>query len=99
NVMLGYWNDPEHSARVLRADGLHTGDLAHMDGEGYLFVVGCQGELIKSGAHRIAPREIEQGIERVWGVRECGVVRVPDALLGQVIVAFVVPDAGTHVDR
>jgi acyl-CoA synthetase (AMP-forming)/AMP-acid ligase II len=99
NIMLGYWNDPEHSARVLRADGLHTGDLAHMDDEGYLFIVGRQSELIKSGAHRIAPREIEQVIERVPGVRECAVAGIPDALLGQVIAAFVVPDAGTHIDR
>jgi acyl-CoA synthetase (AMP-forming)/AMP-acid ligase II len=99
NVMLGYWNDPEHSARVLRADGLHTGDLAHMDDDGYLFIVGRESELIKSGAHRIAPREIEQVIERVAGVRECAVAGIPDALLGQTIAAFVVPEVGLHVDR
>ena len=52
-------------------DGLHTGDLARMDDEGYLFIVGRESEMIKSGAHRIAPREIEEVIERVPGVREC----------------------------
>lgn len=98
NVMLGYWNDPEETARVLRPEGLRTGDLASMDEEGFLFIQGRESEMIKSGAHRIAPREIEEVIEAMPEVAEVAVTGVPDELLGEAIVAFVVPATGATVD-
>jgi acyl-CoA synthetase (AMP-forming)/AMP-acid ligase II len=99
NVMVGYWKDPDETARTLRADGLHTGDLASMDDEGFLFIVGRESEMIKSGAHRIGPKEIESVIERMPGVRECAVAGVPDRLLGQSIAAFIVVDDGVSIDK
>jgi long-chain acyl-CoA synthetase len=99
NVMLGYWKDPDETARTLRADGLHTGDLASMDEDGFLFITGRESEMIKSGAHRIGPGEIESAVELVPGVRECAVAGVPDPLLGQAIAAFIVPEDGAAIDR
>ncbi len=99
NIMRGYWRDPEQTSRALRPTGLHTGDLGWMDEDGFLFLVGRDSEMIKSGAHRIGPREIECVIEAIEGVRECAVVGVPDELLGQVILAVVVPAEGHVFDR
>jgi acyl-CoA synthetase (AMP-forming)/AMP-acid ligase II len=99
NVMLGYWNDPEATRRALRDGRLHTGDLASMDEEGFLYIVGRESEMIKSGAHRISPREIEVAVEAALGVRECAVAGVPDELMGQAIAAFVVTEEGRTLDR
>lgn len=99
NIMLGYWNDPEATRRALRAGALHTGDLASMDEEGFIYIAGRASEMIKSGAHRIGPGEIESVIARVPGVHSCAVAGVPDALLGQAIAAFVVPEPGATIDR
>jgi acyl-CoA synthetase (AMP-forming)/AMP-acid ligase II len=99
NVMLGYWNDPEASRRVLRPEGLRTGDLGWMDREGYLYVAARQGDIVKSGAHRIDPAEVEEAIEAHPGVSECAVVGVADELLGEAIAAFVVPVEGAVLTR
>jgi acyl-CoA synthetase (AMP-forming)/AMP-acid ligase II len=98
NVMLGYLDDPEATRRVLRPEGLRTGDLAYRDEEGYFYVVGRKGEMIKAGAHRVGPQEVEAVIEQIPGVAQCAVVGVPDALDGEAIVAFVVPAAGAARD-
>jgi acyl-CoA synthetase (AMP-forming)/AMP-acid ligase II len=99
NVMQGYWRDPEQTARVLRPTGLHTGDLGRMDEEGFIFIVGRESEMIKSGAHRISPREIEEVIQGADGVRDCAVLGVPDEQLGQAILAVVVAAPGHEIDR
>jgi acyl-CoA synthetase (AMP-forming)/AMP-acid ligase II len=97
NITVGYFKNPEATARALRSDGLHTGDLGYMDEEGYLFLVGRESEMIKSGAHRIAPRAIEEVIETLEAVGECAVVGRPDPVLGQAIVAFVVLREGAQL--
>jgi acyl-coenzyme A synthetase/AMP-(fatty) acid ligase len=96
--MLGYLDDPVATARALRNGFLHTGDMAYMDEEGYLFIVGRQTEMIKSGGHRIGPQEIEEVIAAIPGVAECAVVGVADDFLGQAIVASVVLSDGAHLD-
>ncbi len=98
NVMLGYLGDPDATAKALRGGVLHTGDLGTMDEDGYLFVVGRESEMIKSGGHRIGPHEIEEVIAAVPGVAECAVAGVPDDLLGQAVAAFVVLEEGARVD-
>jgi acyl-CoA synthetase (AMP-forming)/AMP-acid ligase II len=99
NVMLGYWQDAEASARVLRPEGLHTGDIGWMDADGFLYLVGRQSEMIKSGGHRIGPAEIEEVIERLPEVAECAVVGVPDELLGESIAALVVLRPGASIGQ
>lgn len=90
NVMKGYWGDPEETAKVLRDDGLHTGDMAWMDEDGYLYIAGRKSEMIKSGGHRICPKEIEETILEIPAVHETAVVGVEDEILGESITAYVV---------
>jgi len=91
NVMQGYWQAPQDTAATLQGGWLRTGDIGHLDGEGFLFLHGRSRDIIKAGAHRVAPQEIEQIIQSVPGVRECAVVAMPDHLLGEVIRACIVP--------
>lgn len=94
NVMLGYWRNEPATRSVLRDGWLRTGDLAHVDGDGHIFIRGRNADMIKSGANRISPEEIEEVIAELPGVEEVAVVGVADDLLGEVIKAFVVPRAG-----
>jgi acyl-CoA synthetase (AMP-forming)/AMP-acid ligase II len=90
NVMLGYWNSPEETASVLKKDGLWTGDLAYMDKKSFIYLVARKKEIIKSGANRISPLEIEEIVSSLRGVVECAAVGVPDEILGEAIKLFVV---------
>lgn len=98
NIMRGYWNDPEETARVLHADGLHTGDLAYRDADGFLFIVDRVKNMIKAGANRVSPRQIEDVILELPEVAEAAVIGVPDELLGEAIVACLVPAPGADLD-
>jgi acyl-CoA synthetase (AMP-forming)/AMP-acid ligase II len=90
NIMAGYWNDPAGTSIVLRSEGLRTGDLAHVDQDGYFWIVGRKNDMIKYGAYRINPAEIEEVVQAVPGVAEAAVIGMPDALWGEIPVAFVV---------
>jgi acyl-CoA synthetase (AMP-forming)/AMP-acid ligase II len=90
NIMVGYWNNPESTQKVLKEDGLHTGDLATVDGDGYIFIVSRSSDMIKSGAHRISPKEIEEVIAEFPGIIESAVIGVPDEILGEALVAYIV---------
>jgi acyl-CoA synthetase (AMP-forming)/AMP-acid ligase II len=90
NVMLGYWNNPEATAAVLRDGWLRTGDIGRLDTEGFLFLHGRRSDMIKTGAHRVHPTDVEEVIAEIPYVREVAVVGVDDPILGQVIKAFVV---------
>lgn len=91
NIMQGYWNDPEATAKVLDQGWLRTGDMGYLDEEGYLTIVGRNSEMIKSGAYRISPVEIEEVLLRHPAVREAGVVGVDDPILGEAICGVVAP--------
>ncbi|WFC40772.1 AMP-binding protein [Pseudoxanthomonas sp. SE1] len=91
-IMQGYWNHPAGTASVLRDGWLHTGDLGHVDADGYLFLQGRRSDMIKTGAHRVHPNDVEEVIAELAGIREVAVVGVDDDTLGQVIKAFVVAD-------
>lgn len=93
NVMLGYWQDAEASAQALRDGWLYTGDLGHRDAEGFLYIDGRLSDLIKTGAYRVSPAEIEEVIASLAGVSEVAVTAVADAMLGHTIKAVVVADA------
>lgn len=98
NIMLGYWHDPELTAQVLRDGWLHTGDLGHVDAEGYLYIDGRAVEMIKVGAFRVSPQEIEEVLATFPGVQEVAVTGVPDDVLGQSIKAVIVLRDGVAAD-
>ncbi len=90
NIMRGYWNAPEETARVLRDGAYYTGDLARRDSEGFLYIVGRSRDMLKVGGHRIAAREIEDALAEHPAVHEAAVIGEPDELMGATLRAFVV---------
>jgi len=95
NLMRGYWNRPEETARVFRQTPcgeriLYSGDLMWMDEEGFFHFVGRRDDLIKSRGEKVYPREVEDALYAIPGIIEAAVLGVPDATLGQMIVAHVV---------
>lgn len=98
NIMLGYWNDPAATAAALRDGWLHTGDMGHVDGDGDLFIVGRRSDMIKTGAHRVHPLDVEEVIAELDTVAESAVVAVDDEILGEAIKAFVVPAPGAQLN-
>ena len=90
NVMHGYWNDRDATAAVLVDGWLRTGDMGHLDADGVLWLAGRRSDMIKTGAHRVHPGDIEDVIAEMPGVSEVAVVGIDDSVLGQVIKAFVV---------
>lgn len=97
-VMKGYWRKPEATARRLKPGPLpgeqvlYTGDYCEMDAEGYLYFISRSDEIIKSRGEKVAPKEVENALLDIPGIREAAVVGVPDELLGHAIKAFVVVD-------
>jgi long-chain acyl-CoA synthetase len=98
NIMLGYWNDEENTRRVLRPEGLRTGDLATVDTDGFIYIVGRGNDMIKSGSFRLHPQEIESTIAEVAGVAEVAVVGAEDTIWGERPIAYVVPTANATSD-
>ncbi len=98
NIMAGYWKSPEETRKVLKDNKLYTGDIAKMDDEGYLYMIGRSNDMIKSGAHRISPKEIEEVILEMQEVHEVCVVSIEDVILGEAIRAVVVLKPGYVVD-
>ena len=97
SVMKGYYKNPDETAAVLSADGwFRTGDLAHIDEDGYFFVVGRAKELIIKGGMNIAPRQIDEALESHPAVLEAAAVGVSDHYFGEDIVAFVVLRDDVH---
>lgn len=92
NVMAGYWDNPEATAATVVEGWLRTGDLGHLDADGFLWLAGRRSDMIKTGAHRVHPQDVEEVIAELPGVREVAVTGVDDALLGQVVAAFLVRD-------
>ena len=90
NVMRGYWQHPEATAAVLQDGWLRTGDIGRLDADGFLYLAGRRSDMIKTGAHRVHPVDVEDAIAEMPGVLEVAVVGVDDAVMGQVIRAFVV---------
>jgi fatty-acyl-CoA synthase len=97
-TMLGYWNQPEETARVLRDGWLRTGDLAQRDAEGFLTLVGRAREMYISGGENVYPAQVERVYHEHPDVREIAVVGVPDARWGEVGRAYVVLASGVRLD-
>lgn len=99
-VMKGYWEKPEATAKKLKPGPLpgeqvlYTGDHCKMDEEGYLYFVGRMDDVIKSRGEKVAPKEVENVLMNIPGVKEAAVIGVPDDILGQAVKAFVVLEEG-----
>lgn len=89
-LMTGYWRQPDKTAETIIDGWLHTGDLGHLDADGFVFVTGRLKELIIKGGENIAPREIDEALLKHPAVLEAAAVGVPDENYGQEIVACVV---------
>ena len=97
-VMLGYLNDPEATARTMDGDWLKTGDLGVVDEDGYLFIKDRLKELIKVKGFQVAPAEVEAELLVLPGIADAAVIGVPDDDAGEVPMAFVVLSAGATTD-
>jgi long-chain acyl-CoA synthetase len=100
-VMLGYWNRPDETAKALRPDGwLLTGDIARMDAAGFLSIVDRKKDMIIVSGFKVFPNEVESVLAEHPAVLECGAIGVPDARSGQAVKIFVVlrPHAQASAD-
>jgi long-chain acyl-CoA synthetase len=98
-VMRGYWQRPEETARALHEGWLRTGDVAAMDAEGYFTIVDRHKDMINTAGFKVWPREVEEVLYAHPAVQLAAVVGLPDAHRGEVVAAFVVPRAGHPVDE
>ena len=99
-TMTGYWKRPEATAETLREDGwLRTGDLATLDAEGFVTLVGRMRDLFISGGENVYPAQVEETYQQHPDVREIAVVGVPDERFGEVGCAYVVLAAGAELDE
>ena len=90
SVMLGYWNDPESTARAIdAARWMHTGDIATMDDDGYVNITGRVKDMIIRGGENVSPREIEEFLHSHPDIVDVQVIGVPDPLLGEEIMAWI----------
>ena len=99
NVMSGYWNQVEETAKAFRGDWLLTGDLGYRDEDGYYYITDRKKDMLLVNGNNVYPREIEEIIYQFPGVKEAAVVGQPDPRRGEVPIAFVVAAEGAHVDE
>ncbi len=97
SVMHGYWGDEAKTREAIDAEGwMHTGDLATMDAEGYVNIVGRIKDMVIRGGENVYPREIEEFLYRHPQVQDVQVVGVPDAKYGEELCAWIIPKPGTE---
>ena len=99
NVMCGYWNQPEETAKVLRDGWLYTGDVGYRDAEGYYYITDRKKDMLLVNGINVYPREIEEVIYQFPGVKEAAVIGVPDPRKGEQPVVFVVVAEGQIVEE
>src|SRR5437016_13687580 len=96
--MLGYWNNLEATAGAIdQARWMHTGDLATMDAQGYVNIVGRIKDMVIRGGENLFPAEIEAFLLRHPKVADAQVLGVPDAFFGEELLAVVIPNAGEQL--
>ena len=88
-VVAGYWNKPEETAKALPGGALHTGDVGYMDEAGWFYIVDRKKDQINAGGYKVWPREVEDVLYEHEAVREAAVVGVPDPYRGETVKAFV----------
>ncbi len=97
NVTLGYWQDEEETARHFRNGKLYTGDLATVDEDGFIHIVDRAKDFLKCGGKRVSCRSLENILLEHAALLEAAVVGIPDEVLGEAVVAYIVPrDSGSQ---
>ena len=96
--MLGYWNQPEETAKVMRNGWLLTGDLGYRDEDGYYFITDRKKDMLLVNGINVYPREIEEVLYQFPGVKEAAVVGKPDHRRGEQPVAFVAAMEGATLE-
>jgi malonyl-CoA/methylmalonyl-CoA synthetase len=99
NVFAGYWRRPELSSACFAPDGFfRTSDLARVNAQGYVFIVGRAKDLIITGGYNVYPKEVEDCLDRLDGVQESAVLGMPHPDFGEAVMAIIVPRPGAAVD-
>ena len=98
-VMRGYWNLPDETASAIRNSWLYTGDIAYMDEEGYFYIVDRKKDMIISAGYNIYPREIDEVLHEIDGVREAVAVGIPHPTRGEIVKAYIVADPAANLKR
>ncbi|WP_211453820.1 AMP-binding protein [Collimonas antrihumi] len=100
SVMHGYWGDEEKTREAIDSEGwMHTGDLATMDAEGYVNIVGRMKDMVIRGGENIYPREIEEFLYRHPAIQDVQVVGVPDQKYGEELCAWIILRPGQTADE
>lgn len=105
HVMKGYWEDEVSTARALRPGPypwekvLHTGDLFKSDEDGFLYFVGRKDDIIKTRGEKVSPKEVENVLYEIEGIREVVVIGVPDPILGHALKAVIVTSPNADLTR
>jgi len=97
--MLGYHNQPKETAYALRDGFMYTGDIGHVDEDGFLFLVDRKKEMIIVGGYNVYPREIDEVLFNHPAIREAATVGKRDDRLGEVVIAFVALKTGAELDE
>ena len=96
-VMKGYYKAPEKTAETIVDGWLHTGDIGHLDADGYLHITDRKKDMIITGGFNVYPSEVEQVIWSHPAVQDCAVIGVPDQHWGEAVTAVVELNAGQRV--
>jgi long-chain acyl-CoA synthetase len=99
NVMLGYWNQPEETAKTMRGDWLLTGDIGHVDADGYFYITDRKKDMLLVNGINVYPRQIEEVLYAFPGVKEAAVIGVPDPRRGEQPLAFVAAQEGVALQE
>jgi long-chain acyl-CoA synthetase len=95
-VMRGYFNRPQANAEAFRDGWFHTGDLARIDADGYLYIIDRKKDMVVTGGYNVYSKEVEQVLAGHPDVADAAVVGVPDAVYGEAVAAFVQPRPGAQ---
>jgi long-chain acyl-CoA synthetase len=98
NVMMGYWERPEETAKAVIDGWMHTGDGGYMDEDGFIYVVDRVKDMIISGGENVYSVEVENAIAQHPAVAQCAVIGIPDPQWGETVHAIVIPKPGAEVN-
>lgn len=96
NLMLGYWNEPQQTAEVMKEGWMHTGDVGYMDECGYVFIVDRLKDMIVSGGENVYSAEVENALSMHPSVASCAVIGIPDERWGERVHAVIVTVPGSQ---